>query len=108
MFVQLVRFRTGLAETDVRQTIEARAPRYRDLPGLLQKYYIRHRETGEYGGIYVWEDERALDGSRTSELSRPIREAYAAEGESRVDNFEVMAVLRAVEAVPIPHAPTRR
>jgi heme-degrading monooxygenase HmoA len=60
----------------------------------LQKLYIREPETGEYGGIYVWEDEDSMRDFRESDLAGTIPAAYRVEGEPRVEVFEVVSVLR--------------
>jgi len=39
MFIHFVRFTTPLPHEQVRRLFEERAPRYREVPGLLQKYY---------------------------------------------------------------------
>ena len=41
------------------ERFEDRADRYRQVPGLLQKYYVRYPDTDEYGGVYVWESPEA-------------------------------------------------
>lgn len=101
MIVQLVRFRSGLPNEEVQRTIEERVPEYRDLPGLLEKYYIKDRETGEYGGVYIWDDDQSLRDFRPSKLARTIGDAYRAEGESKVKTFEVIHVLRAQETAAV-------
>ena len=50
MIVQVVKYKSGLADDEVRRVIAERAPRYETLPRLRQKLYIREPETGEYGG----------------------------------------------------------
>jgi len=30
---------------------------FRKVPGLIQKYYVRHSEPGYYGGIYLWDSK---------------------------------------------------
>jgi hypothetical protein len=94
MIVQTVLFRSGLSDEEVRQTIKDRAPQYRALPGLLQKLYIEDKETGEYGGIYMWKDEASLEAFRRSELARTIPEAYKVEGQARRETVEVIYTLR--------------
>jgi len=100
--VQVVKYRTGLSEEEATQTIAERAPQYRALPGLLQKLYIRERGTGEYGGIYIWEDEASMREFRESELAASIPEVYRVEGEPRVEIFDVVSTLRADESAPPP------
>ena len=99
MIVQFVKYRTGLSDEEAVETIARRAPRYEALPGLRQKLYIREQATGEYGGIYVWEDEDSMREFRESELAATIPEAYRVEGEPRVEIFDVVSVLRAEEGL---------
>jgi heme-degrading monooxygenase HmoA len=76
MIIQIVRFKSGLADEQVLKMYEARAPRYRALKGLKQKYYLRFVETGEHGAVYVWESETAMKTFRESELGQTISSAY--------------------------------
>ncbi len=101
MIVQFVKFTSGLSEDEARRTIAERAPRYRELSGLIQKLYVRDRETGEYGGIYVWDDEASLSAFRDSELAKTIPEAYEVTGEPRIESFDVMSVLRTIEGAAL-------
>jgi heme-degrading monooxygenase HmoA len=94
MIVQVVKYKTGLSDEEAARTITERAPQYEALPGLRQKLYIRERETGEYGGIYIWEDEGSMREFRESDLAATIPEAYRVEGQPRVEIFEVVSVLR--------------
>jgi heme-degrading monooxygenase HmoA len=94
MIVQVVKYKTGLSDADAAKTIAQRAPQYEALPGLRQKLYIREPGTGEYGGIYVWEDEDSMREFRESDLAATIPEAYRVEGDPRVEVFEVVSVLR--------------
>ena len=80
MIVQVVKYKSGLADDEVRRVIAERAPRYEALPRLRQKLYIREPETGEYGGIYVWDDEESMREFRQSDLAATIPEAYRVEG----------------------------
>lgn len=79
MIVQLVKYKTGLTDEEAAKTIAQRAPQYKALPGLRQKLYIREPETGEYGGIYVWEDEDSIRDFRESDLAATIPAAYRVE-----------------------------
>ena len=60
-----------LSDDDVQEAFERRAERYRRVPGLVQKIYVRFRETGEFGAIYVWETEESLREFRERERPRP-------------------------------------
>jgi heme-degrading monooxygenase HmoA len=94
MIVQVVMFRSGLSDEEVRRTIEERAPQYRALPGLLQKFYVEDKANGEYGGVYIWKDEESLEEFRRSDLARTIPEAYRVSGQARRETVDVIYVLR--------------
>jgi heme-degrading monooxygenase HmoA len=94
MIVQIVRFKSELSDDQVLSTYDARAPRYRALKGLRQKYYLRFPETGEHGAVYLWESEAGLNEFRESELRRTIPTAYQVKGASDIQVAEVVMTLR--------------
>lgn len=94
MIIQIVRFKSGLSEADVIKTYESRAPRYRALKGLIQKYYLKFPETGEHGAVYLWESEAALKEFRESELGRTISTAYQVQGTPDIRIGELVMALR--------------
>jgi heme-degrading monooxygenase HmoA len=79
MVISLVRFKSGLTDEDVQAKFEARADAYESVHGLIEKLYVRYR-TGEFGAVYVWEDEEALAAFRNSALGSSIADAYQVEG----------------------------
>jgi len=95
MIVQLVRFTSGLAADRVNELYRERAPRYRALDGLVQKYYLRFPATGEHGAVYVWESEAALEAFRRSDLGRTIASAYEIKGVPESETADVLMTLRA-------------
>ena len=98
MIVSIVRFRAGLTDDQVQELYEARSDRYRDVPGLVEKLYLRYR-SGEHGAVYVWENEEALDAFRASDLGGTIGAAYQVEGEPRSEIADVTLLVdrRAVQ-----------
>jgi len=90
----LVRFRSPLSLDEVTRVVEERAPEFRALAGLQQKYYLQDSTTGEYGGLYLWETPEALAAYRDSELRASIAQAYQVEGEPRIEVFNMLKVLR--------------
>ena len=94
MIVEFVKFNSGLSESEVRQMIDDRAPQFRALPGLLQKYYVRDTQTGEYAGIYLWDSEESMNAFGQSDLARSIPAAYKVEGQPRVEILEMITPLR--------------
>lgn len=76
MIIQIITFKSGLEEKDVIDTAQARADDFRALPGLIQKYYFKTGNDGEYGGLYIWQDQESMAAYRTSELATSIPAAY--------------------------------
>lgn len=94
MIVSLVRFNSNLSDDEVQTTFEERADRFRVVPGLLEKIYLRFRDTGEFGAVYVWESEDDLQRFRDTDLAHSIPEAYRIEGRL---GFEVADVPLALQ-----------
>lgn len=98
--MHIVRFKSGLSDEDVRATFEARAPQYRAVSGLIQKYYLRFPEPREYAGVYLWDSRDSLQDFRTSELARTISDAYRVEGVPQVEVAEVALHPELEQAAP--------
>jgi hypothetical protein len=81
MIIASVRFRLRPETTleEVTRAFEASAARYRDVPGLISKYYVFGN--GKGGGIYVWESRQAADRLYTSDWRKVIADRYGAEPE---------------------------
>ena len=90
----LVRVKSRLQFDEIMKIVNERAPEFRALAGLQQKYYLQDSATGEMGGLYLWESQAALDAYRESELRASIAKAYQAEGEPRIEVFRVVKTLR--------------
>ncbi len=89
---------TGLSDEQVQARFEERAPHYRRVPGLVEKLYLRYRDSGEFGAVYVWESEDALKRFRESELGMSIAAAYAVRSAPRFELADVELVVRPREA----------
>lgn len=95
--VLLVRFESSLSLDEAKRVVEERAPEFRALSGLQQKYYLEDVDTGEIAGLYLWASVEALESYRSSELRASIAEAYRAVGEPRVEVYRVFETLRKEE-----------
>lgn len=89
----LVRFRSSLSEDELWETVEERKPSFREVPGLVQKFYLVPRDGEGIGGLYVFDSPESLGAFRETELARSIPDAYAVEGEPDVDRFGVHSTL---------------
>jgi len=98
MIARIVRFKSGLLDERVLELCEARAPRYRALKGLRQKYYLKFPGAGEHGAVYLWESEEALQEFRVSELGQTISTAYEIQGAIDIRVASLVMTLRPDEA----------
>jgi heme-degrading monooxygenase HmoA len=94
MIVSLVRFASRLTDEEVQRMFEARAAAYESVPGLIEKLYL-HYQNGDFGAVYIWENEDALAAFRASELGSSIAGAYRVEGGQVI--YEVADVTLAVQ-----------
>ncbi len=94
MILQTVKFRTDLTEEELLRIAHERAPRFRAIPGLIQKYYVRRAGPGEYAGVYLWDSEESAAAFRASELALSIPEAYQVVGAPEMESGEVLFPLR--------------
>jgi heme-degrading monooxygenase HmoA len=94
MIIQLTKFKSTLSEQEADQVMHDRSPLFREVPGLIQKYYIKDEKTGERGAVYVWESEAAMLAFRQTDLAHSLSEAYQVEGQRQAEIFDVAHVLR--------------
>ena len=92
--VQLTKFKSALNAEEADRVMHERSPRFREVAGLLQKYYLKDDKTGERGAVYIWESEAAMLAFRQTELAQSLNEAYQVEGEKRVEIFDLPLILR--------------
>lgn len=76
--ILFVRIKSGLDPHEFERRLLERRPRFRDVPGLVQKIYGRDDETGDVCGVYFFESQEALHAFRQTELARSIPTAYEA------------------------------
>jgi hypothetical protein len=55
------------------------APKYREIRGLVRKYYLLSEDGGTAGGVYLWESRADAERLYTAEWKDFIREKYGAE-----------------------------
>jgi len=70
---------------------ESTAPRYRNLPGLVRKYYVRSEDGRRVGGIYFWETKAAAEKCFNGEWQTRVRLLYG--GEPQITYFETPVIV---------------
>jgi Putative mono-oxygenase ydhR len=76
MDIFLTLFKSGLSKDEVLKKFDERAYKYREVKGLLQKYYIHEELSNEFGGVYVFDSKENLESFRNSDLAKSIGDTY--------------------------------
>lgn len=90
MIIQIIKLKSNLAEEELLSRARARESKFKAIPGLLQKYYVKIDDSGRYGGIYIWDSPESLKSFRDSDLAKSIPGAYEL---IEAPNIEIMDIL---------------
>jgi len=67
---------------------------FREVPGLIEKYYLSEEQSGAISGIYIFNTVSAREAFWTSELAKDIVPRYGVIVDTlRVERFEMAIVL---------------
>jgi hypothetical protein len=55
---------------------ESSTPKYRNLPGLIRKYYLRAEDGRTAGGVYLWESRAAAEGTYSTEWREHVTKLF--------------------------------
>lgn len=95
-------FESGMGFDEMWDVVEERMPRFREVPGLVQKVYLWDEEAEEISGLYIFEDQGSLDTFMASDLRASIPEAYDVQGSPEVRRWTVPATLFPLGTEPLP------
>ena len=87
--ILFVRVKSDLDPEELERRVLERRPRFKEVPGLIQKIYGRDESSGDVCGIYFFESKEALAAFRDTELAKTIPTAYEA-NEIRREVYEVL------------------
>jgi hypothetical protein len=94
MLLQIVKLKTSLSESELLAIAHERAPQFRAIDGLVQKYYIRLQGKGEFAGVYLWDSKESLTAFQESKLAKSIPAAYSVVEPPVVEVGEILFPLR--------------
>ncbi len=94
MILQIIRLKSNLPEDEILSRAKERESQFKAIPGLLQKYYVRMGEPGQYGGIYVWDSAESLQAFRASDLAASIPAAYEITEAPNIELLDILFQLR--------------
>ena len=102
MEVVFITFESQLSSEELDVALRERAKKFRQMDGLVQKYYLQDEESGLVSGFYMFDSEASRDAFLASDLRTTIREAYAVTGEPEVETFHLLFPLHEAEGFPAP------
>ena len=81
MITALVQFRLPQPVTldKARDMFTDSAPKYREIHGLIRKYYTLSKDGETAGGVYLWASQEDAESLYTDEWKQFIRDKYGAE-----------------------------
>lgn len=80
MITALVQFKLlqPLSREKAREVFLGSAPKYREIHGLIRKYYILSQDGGTAGGVYLWNSREDAERLYTDEWKQFILDKYGA------------------------------
>ena len=57
---------------------ESSAPKYRNVPGLIRKYYLRAEDGRTAGGVYLWESRAAAEATYNTQWREHVARLFGA------------------------------
>ena len=94
MILQIIKLKSGLSEEELLKIAREREPQFKVIPGLLQKYYIKTDQPGQYGGVYIWDSKESMLEYKNSELAASIPEAYKVIESPEIEIMDVLFQLK--------------
>ncbi|MCP4880273.1 MAG: YdhR family protein [Gammaproteobacteria bacterium] len=58
----------GISRSEYEGVCNELAPSFAAIPGLISKHWLADEANNTYGGVYLFQDQAALDGFMASEL----------------------------------------
>ena len=80
MITALVQFRLPqpISREKAKDVFLGSAPKYREVPGLVRKYYVLSQDGATAGGVYLWRSREDAERLYTEQWKGVVRERYGA------------------------------
>jgi hypothetical protein len=80
MITALIQFKLPqpLSREKAREVFSGTAPKYREVHGLIRKYYVLSQDGGTAGGVYLWHSQEDAERLYTDEWRQFIFDKYGA------------------------------
>ena len=93
MITAIVQFKlpTAVSRDGAQERFLGTAPKYREAPGLVRKYYLLSDDGTTAGGVYLWKSREEAERMYTPEWRKFIFGTYGAE--PQVQYFETPVIV---------------
>jgi len=92
--VLTVKFKSKLEAKELLKVCNENLQDFRDVPGLIEKYYLAEELTGAISGVYLFSSKAAREAFWTSELAKEIVPRYGVVVDTlRVERYDMAIVL---------------
>jgi heme-degrading monooxygenase HmoA len=58
----------GISAEQYAEQVDSVAPTFAELPGLVSKTWLANEQTNTYGGVYLWQDQEAMEAYKHSDI----------------------------------------
>lgn len=81
MITALVQFKLQepLTLENAREIFSGTAPKYKEIQGLIRKYYLLSEDGGTAGGVYLWQSREDAERLYSDDWKKFIRQKYGVE-----------------------------
>ena len=81
MITALVQFKLPqpVSRDKARELFSGTAPRFREVPGLIRKYYLLSQAGGSAGGVYLWKSREDAERLYSAEWRKSIQERFGSQ-----------------------------
>jgi hypothetical protein len=81
MITALVQFKLPqtITREKAREIFLSTAPKYREIPGLIRKYYLLSEDGSTAGGVYLWKSRDDAELLYTADWKKFVADKYGAE-----------------------------
>ena len=95
-----VRFRSTFKSSELNQLFHDNLDHFKNVPGLLEKYYLKDEQSDVVGGIYIFDSKSSKINFWNSDLAKSIPGTYGVIMESlKVEQLDV--TIDMMDAVPV-------
>ena len=81
MITALVQFKLPqpVSRDKARELFSGTAPKFREVPGLIRKYYLLSQDGGSAGGVYLWKSREDAERLYSAEWRKSIQERFGSQ-----------------------------